>query len=248
MAQTEKLSRTITENDDNGHRRAYRTVRILDRFLRKMIDKYKYTRITSSITMSLCVKYIQHLTDHIAQTFHDVGNVIIQYISPLTMSSHFDYYGEFQRERCLHLCPTSDICAVEMSGGHVSVFRKSYAELVLRFDLEDVYQTICAMLPKEYSLWDLLHVVTSLVLWEILSFIIYPISSEFPNSRPPECTKMPWTIWPALTVLWGVCWMLYEEFDLDWLNQLGIPTIDGSSLSFEVPTINDIHQGNSSIH
>lgn len=30
---------------------------------------------------------------------------------------------------------------------------------------------------------------------------------EFPSNFRPPCTTMPWTIWPALVVLWGVCWM-----------------------------------------
>lgn len=30
---------------------------------------------------------------------------------------------------------------------------------------------------------------------------------EFPNNRRHVCTTMPWTILPALLVLWGVCWM-----------------------------------------
>jgi ankyrin repeat protein len=33
--------------------------------------------------------------------------------------------------------------------------------------------------------------------------------SVFPNRRRPPCTTMPWSIWPALVVLWGVCWMFY---------------------------------------
>ena len=33
--------------------------------------------------------------------------------------------------------------------------------------------------------------------------------SVFPNRRRPPCTTMPWNIWPALVVLWGVCWMFY---------------------------------------
>lgn len=32
------------------------------------------------------------------------------------------------------------------------------------------------------------------------------------RSRPP-CTTMPWTIWPALMVLWGVCWMFYTPLN-----------------------------------
>ncbi|KAK5051492.1 hypothetical protein LTR84_003144 [Exophiala bonariae] len=27
---------------------------------------------------------------------------------------------------------------------------------------------------------------------------------------------MPWTIWPALVVLWGVCWMFYDGFNSEW--------------------------------
>ena len=33
--------------------------------------------------------------------------------------------------------------------------------------------------------------------------------SEFPNSLRHFCTTMPWTIWPTLVILWGVCWMFY---------------------------------------
>jgi hypothetical protein len=35
--------------------------------------------------------------------------------------------------------------------------------------------------------------------------------SEFPGRIRPPCTTMPWTIWPALIVLWGVCWMFYPS-------------------------------------
>lgn len=36
---------------------------------------------------------------------------------------------------------------------------------------------------------------------------------EFPNNLRHLCTTMPWSIWPALVVLWGVCWMFYENAD-----------------------------------
>lgn len=32
---------------------------------------------------------------------------------------------------------------------------------------------------------------------------------EFPPRHRPPCRTMPWTILPALVVLWGVCWMFY---------------------------------------
>lgn len=31
---------------------------------------------------------------------------------------------------------------------------------------------------------------------------------------------MPWTIWPALVVLWGVCWIFYAPWDDNWNNFL----------------------------
>ena len=34
---------------------------------------------------------------------------------------------------------------------------------------------------------------------------------EFPNNLRHLCTTMPWSIWPALVVLWGVCWMFYDS-------------------------------------
>jgi hypothetical protein len=35
----------------------------------------------------------------------------------------------------------------------------------------------------------------------------FSVFSEFPNGLRYLCTTMPWTIWPALVVLWGVCWI-----------------------------------------
>ena len=51
-----------------------------------------------------------------------------------------------------------------------------------------------------------------LILWEkALYLLLFLLFSEFPNTLRPPCTTMPWTIWPSLVVLWGVCWMFYEE-------------------------------------
>jgi hypothetical protein len=35
----------------------------------------------------------------------------------------------------------------------------------------------------------------------------------FPDNLRRSCTTMPWTIWPTLVVLWGVCWMFCGPFD-----------------------------------
>lgn len=38
-----------------------------------------------------------------------------------------------------------------------------------------------------------------------------PWGNGYVNRRRPPCTTMPWSIWPALVVLWGVCWMFYNS-------------------------------------
>ncbi len=49
---------------------------------------------------------------------------------------------------------------------------------------------------------------------EVLIYILYLYCffSEFPRGLRHLCTTMPWTIWPALVVLWGVCWMFFDPW------------------------------------
>lgn len=42
---------------------------------------------------------------------------------------------------------------------------------------------------------------------------------EYPNNLRHLCTTMPWSIWPALVVLWGVCWMFYGEAESPYESQ-----------------------------
>lgn len=37
------------------------------------------------------------------------------------------------------------------------------------------------------------------------------LTYEFPRNMRHLCTTMPWTIWPSLLVLWGVCWMFINS-------------------------------------
>ena len=50
-----------------------------------------------------------------------------------------------------------------------------------------------------------------LILWLHLARAvqIFAHYSIYPGTIRPPCTTMPWTIWPALVVLWGVCWMFH---------------------------------------
>jgi hypothetical protein len=48
-------------------------------------------------------------------------------------------------------------------------------------------------------------------LCQILLYLLRSVwFAEFPDGIRHLCTTMPWTIWPALVVLWGVCWMFYN--------------------------------------
>lgn len=63
-------------------------------------------------------------------------------------------------------------------------------------------------------LLDLLERLAFLML-RLLHIRLYKSkSAEFPNRQRPLCTTMPWTIWPSLVVLWGVCWMFYDRDQL----------------------------------
>jgi hypothetical protein len=77
-------------------------------------------------------------------------------------------------------------------------------------DLMDLWRDFYLLLLRIQRL--LLKLESILRLWEkLLCFLLLDLAiSEFPNRLRPPCTTMPWTIWPALVVLWGVCWMFYE--------------------------------------
>jgi len=60
----------------------------------------------------------------------------------------------------------------------------------------------------------LMDTLSRFVLWllEVLFRTLQSLGKffEFPDRRRPPCTTMPWNIWPALIILWGVCWMFYS--------------------------------------
>jgi hypothetical protein len=72
----------------------------------------------------------------------------------------------------------------------------------------------------------LLHVCLKLERMLVSLGFVYLLSlflslSEFSGRLRPPCTTMPWMISPALVVLWGVCWMFYEELSRDWVVEDG---------------------------
>lgn len=67
--------------------------------------------------------------------------------------------------------------------------------------------------------------------------------SVFPNRLRPPCTTMPWTIWPALVVLWGVCWMFFEEYRVDNAFWSGFTSGSNEGLGFENTDLIGLFQG-----
>ncbi|KAK4187009.1 hypothetical protein QBC35DRAFT_499817 [Podospora australis] len=62
------------------------------------------------------------------------------------------------------------------------------------------------------------------------------LTDEFPSGVRPNCTTMPWTIWPALVVLWGVCWMFYSPVDFDAMFQTeGLELVTVTPFMFQAP-------------
>jgi len=99
-------------------------------------------------------------------------------------------------------------------------------------DLIDIWQDFHSFLLRLQHL--LLKLEKILTLREkVLYFFLYFSFSEFPNRLRPPCTTMPWTIWPALVVLWGVCWMFYEELNWNWGDQGDLPMASNTTGLFD---------------
>lgn len=62
-------------------------------------------------------------------------------------------------------------------------------------------------LVSDRLLENLRRVPTQVFIYAVIFFWLF---DEFPNGIRDLCTTMPWTIWPALVVLWGVCWMFHS--------------------------------------
>ncbi len=69
-------------------------------------------------------------------------------------------------------------------------------------DRLEFLKTLREVLDTIIELMQAVRIYITLILNTVSS-----VFSEFPNSIRPPCTTMPWIIWPALVVLWGVCWM-----------------------------------------
>lgn len=125
------------------------------------------------------------------------------------------------------------LLASHIKGSHLDILHKVARKT--SFDVQRYlslgWMGVCEVLD-DYQ-WDMMHLMNLwedfslilrlqhlplesgkvLALWETVLYLVFLlfVSSEFPCRLRPPCTTMPWTIWPALVVLWGVCWMFYGE-------------------------------------
>jgi hypothetical protein len=105
----------------------------------------------------------------------------------------------------LYFVPDDDIAR----GAITSAIRRYFGDDTLKwFNLKtgkeqlELLKTLWGLLDTIIGLLQIVRIYTLLILDTVSSGF-----SEFPNSMRPPCTTMPLTIWPALVVLWGVCWM-----------------------------------------
>ena len=86
---------------------------------------------------------------------------------------------------------------------------------VARLGLPDInsispgFEHIKSIISKLETIFLIGSALVDVSLRLYMTFILFRNISIFPGTIRPRCTTMPWTIWPALAVLWGVCWMFY---------------------------------------
>lgn len=107
---------------------------------------------------------------------------------------------------------------------------------------QDFYKWLLQMHQSLSSFWSIENILLFLGKTFRPLLLCFALS-EFPNRRRPPCTTMPWTIWPALVVLWGVCWMFYEGSDWDWTYQEGSPAGSNTAYPHEDLGYIDLFQG-----
>jgi hypothetical protein len=105
---------------------------------------------------------------------------------------------------------------------------------------QEIPSTSLEALLEFFVIAYLLHLFKVLQVAQIsqrLTCILF-VFWEYPNRLRHACTTMPWTIWPALVVLWGVCWMFYEPNVSQQGSQLNPENEEEHSESFRVPVLN----------
>lgn len=113
------------------------------------------------------------------------------------------------------LCPppctkcTVWIECIHSSYGHDRYLQTGTILKAWSVQLEQILENLSKLLNEEEFVLQWRHLrQLVLLLLRLIQFLTNPSRfATYPNCRRPKCTTMPWTIWPSLVVLWGVCWM-----------------------------------------
>ncbi|VUC32681.1 unnamed protein product [Clonostachys rosea] len=73
---------------------------------------------------------------------------------------------------------------------------------------DEQFQNLDEIVKTIFEVWERLNKYVGKTSEEpVYPAILDELCLEFPHAVRHLCTTMPWTIWPSLVVLWGVCWM-----------------------------------------
>ena len=77
-------------------------------------------------------------------------------------------------------------------------------------ELREVRKETFAIEPKSFSI-RYIHIIR--IIQDTVPKLAASGFSKFRKRNRPPSSTMPWTIWPSLVVLWGVCWMFYNPLN-----------------------------------
>jgi hypothetical protein len=98
-----------------------------------------------------------------------------------------------------------------LSAGKKALLSELHGQRYGHDKIENIWAVLRSLLLEVHDLLQSSY--KKLKLREKLLYLItfFFFFSEFPDTLRHLCTTMPWTIWPSLVVLWGVCWMFYDN-------------------------------------
>lgn len=147
-----------------------------------------------------------------------------------TIAAHDEKFLKYDAEQTARTCSTATLSQIlgstklvldylQLQGRQSSTNRKNSIEVCDKLKCEKFLANL------EHLIRCLRHAVIEALLQEALRLLeiqfwgqylqqqreIEGCFAEWPNSQPPLNTTWPWNVKPSLVVLWGVCWMFYND-------------------------------------
>lgn len=147
-----------------------------------------------------------------------------------TFAAHDEYFLKYDAEQIARTNSTATLSQIlastklvldclQLQGRHSSLSHKNSNEFFDKLKCEKFLANL------EHLIRCLRHAVIEALLQEALRLLeiqfwgqylrqqraIESCFAEWPNGQPPLSTTWPWNVKPSLVVLWGVCWMFYNN-------------------------------------